>query len=138
MIMSEKKFHPVDVCVGKQLRKRRLELEMSQEELANTVDLTFQQIQKYEKGFNRISSSMLYELAKVLRVEISYFFDSVDYVSDSNNQANDEASRKKLIIEQKVKAKDRELNDLLNSYQSITDKKLKSQILTLVKTFAQQ
>jgi transcriptional regulator with XRE-family HTH domain len=69
--------HPVDVHVGARMRQRRTLLGMSQEKLGNAVGLTFQQIQKYERGSNRIGSSRLFEFAKVLDVPVSYFFDEM-------------------------------------------------------------
>ena len=69
--------HPVDAHVGKRLRLRRGLMGWSQERLGNAIGLTFQQIQKYEKGTNRISSSRLYEFARVLDVPASYFFDDL-------------------------------------------------------------
>src|SRR5215467_7432999 len=69
--------HPVDVHVGARMRQRRTLLGMSQEKLGTAVGLTFQQIQKYERGTHRIGSSRLYEFAKVLDVPISYFFDEM-------------------------------------------------------------
>ena len=63
--------HPVDVHVGARMRQRRTLLGMSQEKLGTAVGLTFQQIQKYERGSNRIGSSRLYEFAKVLDVPVS-------------------------------------------------------------------
>ena len=68
---------PVDVHVGARMRQRRTLLGMSQEKLGTAVGLTFQQIQKYERGSNRIGSSRLYEFAKVLDVPVSYFFDEM-------------------------------------------------------------
>src|SRR6185369_2529188 len=65
---------PVDVHVGSRVRLRRTLLGMSQEKLGTAIGLTFQQIQKYERGSNRIGSSRLYEFAKVLDVPVSYFF----------------------------------------------------------------
>src|SRR6478609_5765393 len=69
--------HPVDVHVGARMRQRRTLPGMSQEKLGTAVGLTFQQIQKYERGANRIGSSRLYEFAKVLDVPVSYFFDEM-------------------------------------------------------------
>jgi transcriptional regulator with XRE-family HTH domain len=69
--------HPVDVHVGTRLRQRRTLLGMSQTKLASSVDLTFQQIQKYERGANRMGASRLFEFAKVLDVPVSYFFDEM-------------------------------------------------------------
>jgi transcriptional regulator with XRE-family HTH domain len=69
--------HPVDAHVGKRLRLRRGLLGWSQERLGNAIGLTFQQIQKYEKGTNRISCSRLYEFARLLDVPATYFFDDL-------------------------------------------------------------
>src|ERR1700754_5359952 len=69
--------HPVDVHVGARMRQRRSLLGMSQTNLGSAVGLTFQQIQKYERGSNRIASSRLFEFAKVLDVPVSYFFDEM-------------------------------------------------------------
>ena len=71
------KSHTVDIHVGARMRQRRTLLAMSQTAVGNAVGLTFQQIQKYERGTNRISSSRLYEFAKVLAVPVSYFFDEM-------------------------------------------------------------
>src|SRR5215510_5057699 len=71
------KTHNVDVHVGARMRRRRTLLGMSQTKLGDAVGLTFQQIQKYERGSNRIASSRLYEFAKVLDVPMSHFFDEM-------------------------------------------------------------
>lgn len=68
---------PIDIHVGKRLRLRRTLLSMSQEQLAAAVGVTFQQIQKYERGSNRVSASRLYDIARVLGVSISFFFEDI-------------------------------------------------------------
>ena len=78
--MSKSSSHPIDVHVGRRLRSRRTILGLSQEELGDAVSVTFQQIQKYERGSNRIGSSRLYEFAKILDVNVGYFFQ--DYEGD--------------------------------------------------------
>ena len=70
--------HPVDVYVGRRLRARRRLLGLTQEALASSVDIRFQQIQKYESGANRVSASRLWSLANALNVPISYFFDGMN------------------------------------------------------------
>lgn len=70
-------YHPIDVQVGARLRQRRALLGMSQSAIGKAVGLTFQQIQKYEHGANRLSASKLYEFAKVLDVPVSFFFDAM-------------------------------------------------------------
>jgi transcriptional regulator with XRE-family HTH domain len=71
------KSHAVDTHVGARMRQRRTLLGMSQTKLGDAVGLTFQQIQKYERGSNRVSSSRLFEFAKVLDVPVAYFFDEM-------------------------------------------------------------
>jgi len=66
-----------DKHVGKRARMRRLLLEMTQEQLAGQLGLTFQQLQKYEKGLNRVSASRLLEMSRALRVPIQFFFDGL-------------------------------------------------------------
>jgi len=70
--------HPIDVHVGHRVRERRTLLGLSQSHLAEQVGLTFQQIQKYERGTNRISASRLWQLSEVLGVPISWFFEDLD------------------------------------------------------------
>lgn len=67
--------NPVDIHVGARVRMRRKFLGLSQQDLAETIDLTFQQVQKYERGFNRISASKLYEISRTLKAPIQYFFE---------------------------------------------------------------
>lgn len=71
------KPNPIDVHVGKRLRLRRTLLGMSQERLGELLGLTFQQVQKYERGVNRIGSSRLYALGQILDVPVSFFFDDM-------------------------------------------------------------
>jgi transcriptional regulator with XRE-family HTH domain len=70
----------VDIYAGTQLKKRRQELSLSQKTLGGMLGITFQQIQKYEKGLNRIGVSRLYDLCRALKVKPSYFFRNEDYV----------------------------------------------------------
>src|SRR3954462_14074604 len=75
MKMSTKAPNPVDKYVGSRVRMRRIMLGMSQEKLGEALGLTFQQVQKYEKGTNRIGASRLQEISKTLNIAPSYFFD---------------------------------------------------------------
>jgi len=76
-VVSEDGPDPVDVHVGKRIRERRLSLGMSQTDLGEYLGLTFQQIQKYEKGANRISASKLWALSHLFEVPIGWFFDGL-------------------------------------------------------------
>lgn len=69
--------HPVDVYVGARMKQRRIELGMSQERLGKELNLTFQQVQKYERGANRVGASRLFELSRALQVPIGYFFEDM-------------------------------------------------------------
>ena len=73
--MTKHRIHPVDIHVGQRIRLARVSKGMSQTALAEAVGVTFQQVQKYEKGTNRTSASRLFQFAGVLDVDISYFFD---------------------------------------------------------------
>ncbi len=68
---------PIDVHVGSRIRLRRTLLGMSQERLGEALGLTFQQVQKYERGVNRVGASRLFDLSRVLDVPISFFFDDI-------------------------------------------------------------
>ncbi len=70
--------HPVDAHVGKMIRQRRKSLGMNQHELAARLNISFQQVQKYERSGNRISASRLYEVARALGVPVAYFFSDLD------------------------------------------------------------
>ncbi|MEL6682698.1 MAG: helix-turn-helix transcriptional regulator [Pseudomonadota bacterium] len=70
--------HPVDVHVGKRIRHRRWMSGTTQQQLAENVGIKFQQIQKYETGMNRVSASRLWDIAKVLNVPVSFFFEGLD------------------------------------------------------------
>src|ERR1043166_6180006 len=73
--MAKKAPNPIDKHVGSRVRMRRMMLGMSQEKLGNALGLTFQQVQKYEKGANRIGASRLQQLSLILQVPVSFFFD---------------------------------------------------------------
>jgi transcriptional regulator with XRE-family HTH domain len=72
--MSTKSPNPIDKHVGARIRMRRLQISMSQEKLGDALGLTFQQVQKYEKGTNRVGASRLQHIATILQVPISFFF----------------------------------------------------------------
>ena len=75
--MAGKRFGDVDDHVGRRLRARRKELGISQEKLANVLGISFQQVQKYESGVNRVSASRLWNIAQALEVGVGYFFEGI-------------------------------------------------------------
>jgi transcriptional regulator with XRE-family HTH domain len=85
----------VDSYVGSRIRERRVMLGLSQQQMAQLIGVTYQQAHKYERGINRISAGRLYEIARVLRVPVSYFFDGLD-----GNGGEDELSvRQRMCLE---------------------------------------
>ena len=74
---SKKSPNPIDIHVGSRVRLRRMMLGMSQEKLGEALGITFQQIQKYEKGANRVSASKLWDIARFFKVDIGYFFEGL-------------------------------------------------------------
>ena len=80
--------NPVDLHVGARIRMRRRSQGVSQEKLAEALGLTFQQVQKYERGANRVSASKLYEIAAMLRAPVAYFFDGL---ADPAGEADDDS-----------------------------------------------
>ncbi len=118
--------HPVDVHVGQRLRLRRKLAGLSQTELGEKIGVTFQQLQKYESGANRISASRLFDLSRVLDVPVSYFFDEMtENVSDAGKT---EAA---LTDEPNLMAK-RETLELARAYTRIADPKLRQLLRSLI------
>jgi transcriptional regulator with XRE-family HTH domain len=76
--MTKKAANPADAFIGSRVRIRRMLIGMSQERLGELLDLTFQQVQKYEKGVNRIGAGRLYDVARILGVPITYFYEGLD------------------------------------------------------------
>jgi transcriptional regulator with XRE-family HTH domain len=78
--MAKKAPNPIDKHVGSRVRMRRMMLSMSQEKLGDALGLTFQQVQKYEKGTNRIGASRLQQIANILQVPVSFFFEGAPHI----------------------------------------------------------
>ncbi len=81
--MVKKNPNPIDIHVGARLRMRRVLQGMSQENLGERLELTFQQVQKYEKGANRVSASRLYQIGEILKVPVEFFFEGLPDPSTS-------------------------------------------------------
>ena len=91
MIIAKKAPNPIDKHVGSRVRMRRMMLSMSQEKLGDALGLTFQQVQKYEKGTNRIGASRLQQISQILQVSVSFFFEGAP-VSGSEEGSKDAPS----------------------------------------------
>ena len=126
--------NPIDIHVGKRVRLRRTLLGMSQEKLGKAVNLTFQQVQKYERGTNRIGSSRLYQLSQVLDISVSYFFDGLPS-EFSGLKAPGLADVKIASFEGDPLVK-RETLELVRAYYRITDPSVRKRVFELVKAVA--
>ncbi|MGD1956877.1 MAG: helix-turn-helix domain-containing protein [Sphingomonadales bacterium] len=84
--------HAVDVHVGQKIRAKRRQLKMSQSALGKEIGLTFQQVQKYEKGTNRVSASVLYKIAMIFDESFTYFFEGLDAQDDAEMTSANEIS----------------------------------------------
>ena len=128
---------PVDVHVGSRLRSRRTMLGMSQEKIGTAIELTFQQVQKYERGTNRISASRLYQLGKVLDVPVSYFFDDMppEIAQTDGRRPFGFSESEAAVYEVDTLAK-RETLELVRAYYRIKNEKVRKRVYQLAKTLA--
>ena len=122
--------NPVDVHVGSRVRLRRTLLGMSQEKLGMALGLTFQQVQKYERGTNRIGSSRLFQLGRILEVPVSFFFDDMPPEISINAPAAPDASNEAFDQEDLSK---RETLELVRAYYRINDPAVRKRVFELVK-----
>ena len=128
--------NPVDIHVGSRLRLRRTLQGMSQETLGDSVGLTFQQIQKYERGANRIGASRLFEFSGILSVPISFFFDDMD-AELKTHEGRTKAALRGDDYEPDQLAR-RETLELVRAYYKISDPKVRKRIFELTKTLAKE
>ena len=127
--MPAKSPNPVDVYVGQRVRMRRIEINMSQEFLGEQIGLTFQQIQKYEKGANRIGASRIQQIGKVLKVPASFFFDGAP--GGWEGEASSQTSPALLEL-----LGTREGQILINSFVRITDAEIRRSFICLIEKAA--
>lgn len=124
---------PIDIHVGQRLKARRVGLRISQSEIGTALNVTFQQIQKYENGANRIGASNLYRLAKALNVDVSYFFE--DMASDAKLKALSDQpaahfSHDPMMQPESIK--------LVHNYFHIASASVRARVFQLVKSIADQ
>ena len=127
---------PVDVHVGSRVRLRRTLLGMSQEKLGTAIGLTFQQVQKYERGANRIGASRLYDLSKVLDVPVSFFFEEMPSVSGHERHMAVAMSEHRPESGEPDPMAKRETLELVRAYYRIPDAHLRRRLFDLAKALA--
>lgn len=129
--------NPVDAHVGSRLRLRRTLLGLSQEKLGDAVGLTFQQIQKYERGANRIGASRLFEFSRILNVPVSFFFDDMPselYSLDGQQQAGLAEQGDDTVSDDPLTK--RETLELVRAYYKISDPAIRRHLFELTKSLS--
>ncbi|MDJ0919578.1 MAG: helix-turn-helix transcriptional regulator [Henriciella sp.] len=130
--MSENKLPSgIDRIVGQRLRWRRRELKLTQEQLGEKLGLTFQQVQKYEKGVNRISAGRLFEMAAELTVPITYFYEGVEDLLQAEPLMVNESDHPPTLP-----VIDGEAMELVTSFQKIHDPALRRSLLDAIRAAA--
>ncbi len=132
--------NPIDIHVGARVRLRRTLLGMSQEKLGQALGLTFQQVQKYERGTNRIGASRLHDLARVLGVPVAFFFEDLNVTGEA--PSGDTTAKAKGISEAaeifygNEPIMRRETLELVRAYLRIADPQLRRRVFELAKAIA--
>jgi transcriptional regulator with XRE-family HTH domain len=128
--------HPVDIYVGNKVKSRRLSQDLSQDELAKACGITFQQVQKYERGTNRISLSRLTEIAYALKTQLEYFTEGcmTHLPGISKPALKGFSDVKQAAFESDNTSRDE--MELLRAYKHISTPKLKKQLLEMAKAMA--
>jgi transcriptional regulator with XRE-family HTH domain len=134
---------PIDVHVGSRIRLRRTLLGMSQEKLGDALSLTFQQIQKYERGMNRVGASRLFDLSRALDVPISFFFDDMPRALGGAGGQESGGGRSSVLAfaEQQEGFSDEPLNkretlEVVRAYYRITDPGVRKRVFDLMKSLS--
>ena len=128
--LAKKQTNPIDIQVGNRVRIRRMLIGMSQERLGGLLGLTFQQVQKYEKGVNRIGAGRLFEVARILNVPVDFFYEGVN---DANQGANETDGAPVMDF-----VSSGEGLQLSLAFMKIKDAKVRKRVLDLVKSLAEQ
>jgi len=124
---------PIDVYVGSRVRLRRSLLGMSQEKLGTALGLTFQQIQKYERGANRIGSSRLYKLSRILDVPVAFFFEDMPSDAMGDYGGMEESGGSAFAGDMLTR---RETVDLLRAYYGISNAEIRRRIYEVAKAIS--
>ena len=130
--MPKKQANPIDSQVGNRVRLRRMLVGMSQEKLGEMLGLTFQQVQKYEKGVNRIGAGRLYQVARILGVPVSYFYEDVANAQNENPHVNEHPSPPVMEF-----LSSGEGLQLALSFMRIKEPKVRKRVIDLVRTLAE-
>jgi transcriptional regulator with XRE-family HTH domain len=135
MIENKKKPNPIDIHVGSRIRLRRTMLGMSQEKLGEALGITFQQIQKYEKGTNRVGASRLQNISTILNVPVSFFFEDAPGDPSTAQPGMAEANSSNYVVDFLSSSEGLQLN---RAFIKIPDPKVRRKLVDLVKSLASE
>jgi transcriptional regulator with XRE-family HTH domain len=124
---------PVDIHIGKKLKTIRTMSGMTQDQLGELIGVTFQQIQKYEKGLNRISAGRIYELAQVFGKPVSAFFN--DYIPDKDYHNFEHKKDQDHFVSEEVK--NREIIGLIKAFNRISKSEVRKNVITLLNSISE-
>ena len=130
---NKKKPNPIDIHVGSRIRLRRTMLGMSQEKLGESLGITFQQIQKYEKDTNRVGASRLQNISNILNVPVAFFFEDAPGEMNHGVDGMAEAASSNYVVDFLSSAEGLQLN---RAFVKIADPKVRRRIVDLVKVLA--
>jgi transcriptional regulator with XRE-family HTH domain len=134
MMIAKKAPNPIDKHVGSRVRMRRMMLSMSQEKLGDALGLTFQQVQKYEKGTNRIGASRLQQISNILQVPVSFFFEGAPHVPGTGRHEGMGEAPSPAYVSDFLATSDGLA--LTKAFTRIHDSKLRRRIVDLVEQIA--
>ena len=135
MTIEKRKPNPVDIHVGSRVRLRRTMSGMSQEKLGDSLGITFQQIQKYEKGTNRIGASRLQQIATVLSTPISFFFEDAPGTGNDAQSGFAESASTNYVVDFLSSSEGLQLN---RAFVKIPDQKVRRKLVELARVLANE
>jgi len=130
--VPKKQANPIDIQVGNRVRIRRMLIGMSQERLGDLLGLTFQQVQKYEKGVNRIGAGRLFEVSRILNVPVDFFYEGVNATPGQPGASEAEGAP---VMEFVSSGEGLQLS---LAFMKIKDAKVRKRVLDLVKSLAEE
>jgi transcriptional regulator with XRE-family HTH domain len=133
VVVPKKQASPIDVQVGTRVRLRRMLIGMSQEKLGEMLGLTFQQVQKYEKGVNRIGAGRLFQVAHILGVPIDYFYEGVNGMTGDMPGFTEPGGASPPVMEFLSSGEGLQLS---LAFMKIRDPKVRKRVLDLVKSLS--
>ena len=142
--VNKRSPHPMDIHVGSRVRLRRMMQGISQDKLGEELDLTFQQVQKYEKGVNRIGAARLYEIARILEVPVQFFYDDfgdgpetmIGFAETAANRVGPDGAEDKSDFFEVLSTP--EGMQLCRAFVAIKDYQVRRRVLDLVKALGEE